>query len=49
MNPKYNKFFVALAGLVVGLLMMWLGNDNQVVLAVIQLATALGVYGVANK
>lgn len=46
---KYRKFLTALVGVLVSLALLRYGQSNQVVNAVVLLATALGVYVVPNE
>lgn len=46
---KYNKFIVAIVGAVVAGLYSYYGAGNELVQTLVAVATALGVYGVANK
>lgn len=46
---RYRKFIVAAVGVLISLALLRYGQSNQVVNAVVLLATAAGVYAVPNE
>lgn len=46
---KYRKFITAVVGAIISIALIRYGQSNQVINAIVVLATAVGVYAVPNS